>query len=177
MLNGMPEARLGDRGPETEVGGILRAPGSEIARPVHQSSRSRVNTLIAGSAQAGLGVDETARRLQPNPALTPFLKWPGGKSQELASIAADDPLRSATILTTVPNTLLSAVHNRMPVILSELAWDRWLDPTLTDPTSLLPLLRPAPDDLLEAIPVGPLVNSARNQGPELLEAVGPPLGV
>jgi putative SOS response-associated peptidase YedK len=44
----------------------------------------------------------------------------------------------------------------MPVILSEMDWDRWLDPTLADPTSLLPLLRPAPDDLLEAIPVGHL---------------------
>jgi putative SOS response-associated peptidase YedK len=86
-----------------------------------------------------------------------------------------DPLRSATILTTVPNALLSQVHSRMPVILSELAWDQWLDPRLTDVTNLLPLLRPAPDDLLEAIPVGPLVNSARNQGRELVEAVGPAL--
>jgi putative SOS response-associated peptidase YedK len=78
-------------------------------------------------------------------------------------------------LTTVPNALLSQVHSRMPVILSELAWDQWLDPRLTDVTNLLPLLRPAPDDLLEAIPVGPLVNSARNQGRELVEAVGPAL--
>jgi len=88
-----------------------------------------------------------------------------------------DPLRSATILTTVPNALLCQVHSRMPVVLSELHWDGWLDPKLTDPTSLLPLLRPAPDDELEAIPVGPLVNSARNQGRELIEAVGPALVV
>jgi putative SOS response-associated peptidase YedK len=48
-----------------------------------------------------------------------------------------DPLRSATILTTVPNALLCQVHSRMPVVLSELHWDNWLDPNLTDPTSLL----------------------------------------
>jgi putative SOS response-associated peptidase YedK len=89
----------------------------------------------------------------------------------------DDPLRSATILTTVPNALLSETHNRMPVIPPEFDWDRWLDPGVTDPTSFFPLLQPAPDDLLEAIPVGPRVNSARNQGRELIEAVGPALVV
>jgi putative SOS response-associated peptidase YedK len=87
----------------------------------------------------------------------------------------DSPIRSATILTTGPNSLISQIHNRMPVILAEFDWDRWLDPTLTDATSLFPLLGPAPDDLLQAIPVGPLVNSARNQGRELIEAVGPAL--
>jgi len=92
-----------------------------------------------------------------------------------APTGAVDPLRSATILTTGPNALLGQIHNRMPVILPEFDWDRWLDPTITDPTSFLPLLGPAPDDLLEAIPVGPRVNSARNQGRELVEAVGPAL--
>jgi putative SOS response-associated peptidase YedK len=87
----------------------------------------------------------------------------------------DSPLRSATILTTGPNSLMGQIHNRMPVILQDLEWDRWLDPTLTDAASFLPLLGPAPDDLLEAIPVGPLVNSAQNQGQELVEPVGPAL--
>lgn len=82
---------------------------------------------------------------------------------------------AATILTTVPNTLLGQIHNRMPVILPEFDWDRWLDPTLTDATSFFELLQPASDDLLEAIPVGPSVNSVRNQGRELAEAVGPAL--
>ena len=90
---------------------------------------------------------------------------------------ADEPLRSATILTTAPNALLGQIHDRMPVILAEVEWDRWLDPSLTDPTELLPLLEPGPHDLLEAIPVGPRVNSARNQGRELLDPVGPALVV
>lgn len=88
-----------------------------------------------------------------------------------------DPLRSATILTTAPNALLAQIHNRMPVILPEFDWDRWLDPTLTDATDFFDLLQPAPDDMLEAIPLGPSVNSARNQGRELIEAVGPALVV
>lgn len=88
-----------------------------------------------------------------------------------------DPLRSATILTTRPNSLLGQIHNRMPVILPELDWDRWLDPAVTDAASFFGLLGPAPDDLLEAVPVGPLVNSARNQGRELIEPVGPALAI
>ena len=93
------------------------------------------------------------------------------------SLRHDDPLRSATILTTVPNALLGMIHNRMPVVLSEFDWDNWLAPPLTAATNLLPRLQPAADDLLEAIPVGPRVNSARNQGRELIEAVGPALVV
>ena len=89
----------------------------------------------------------------------------------------EHPLRSATILTTGPNSLMGQIHNRMPVILSEFNWDRWLDPAETDAAGFFPLLGPAPDDLLEAIPVGPAVNSARNQGRELVEAVGPALVV
>ena len=69
------------------------------------------------------------------------------------------------------------IHNRMPVILPESEWDRWLDTAFTDATGLFPLLEPAPDDLLEAVPVAPLVNSTRNQGPELVEAIGPALVV
>ena len=65
----------------------------------------------------------------------------------------------------------------MPVILPEYDWERWLDPTVIDPAAFAEILAPAPDDLLEAYPVGPDVNSARNQGPELVEAVGPPLNV
>ena len=46
-------------------------------------------------------------------------------------------------------------------------FDRWLDPG-TDQAELLPLLRPAPADVMEAVEVGPLVNSPKNDGPECL---------
>lgn len=39
------------------------------------------------------------------------------------------------------------------------------------------LLRPAPDDMLEAIQVGPSVNSAPRQVREPIEAVGPVFAV
>ena len=88
-----------------------------------------------------------------------------------------DPLRSATVLTTAPNGLLVQIHNRMPVILEEFDWDRWLDPNLNDPAELLALLQPAAEEVLEAVPVGPLVNSAKNQGRELIAPIGSPIVV
>jgi len=79
------------------------------------------------------------------------------------------PLRSLTIITTDPNALLATIHDRMPVILPEDRWATWLDRDNHDLDALVGLLVPAPDDLLEARPVSTLVNSVRNDGPELLE--------
>jgi putative SOS response-associated peptidase YedK len=76
-----------------------------------------------------------------------------------------------TIITTAANRLLEPIHNRMPVILDEAGaadWMNWREP---DPLSLKRLLLPAPDDLLVVQPVSSLVNSVKNEGPELLEDV------
>lgn len=49
-------------------------------------------TLAIGETEAGGATrDHDAPRLDPTPLLTPFLKWPGGKTQELAAIAAAAP--------------------------------------------------------------------------------------
>jgi putative SOS response-associated peptidase YedK len=53
-------------------------------------------------------------------------------------------------------------------------WDRWLDPAIDDPAKLEDLLVPADDGLLEAYPISRLVNDVRNNGPQLLEPIGPP---
>jgi putative SOS response-associated peptidase YedK len=74
-----------------------------------------------------------------------------------------------TIITTSANRLLEPIHNRMPVILDEAGaadWMNWREP---DPLSLKRLLVPAPDNLLVVRPASPLVNSVKNEGPELLE--------
>ncbi|MGH9027002.1 MAG: SOS response-associated peptidase [Acidimicrobiia bacterium] len=81
----------------------------------------------------------------------------------------DDWLRSCTIITTTANELLAPIHNRMPVILPESAWERWLDPGNDDREALAKLLVPAAGATLEMWPVSPLVNSPQNNGPELLE--------
>ena len=67
---------------------------------------------------------------------------------------------------------MSKIHDRMPVVIAEGALDAWLDPSLGDTAALRSLLRPAPDDLLEAVPVGAEVGNARNQGRELVIPIG-----
>ena len=80
-----------------------------------------------------------------------------------------DVLPSATILTTTPNPVVAPVHDRMPVMLADAdAQAAWLDPSL-DASLAVQLLRPLPSFLMKAAPASPLVNSARNDGPELLD--------
>jgi len=76
-------------------------------------------------------------------------------------------IRSFAVVTTEANQLVSQVHNRMPVILEEADWPVWLGEREGDPTALL--LRPAQEDVLRLWPVSQLVNSVRNDGPELLD--------
>ncbi|MCZ7530441.1 MAG: SOS response-associated peptidase [Acidimicrobiia bacterium] len=85
-----------------------------------------------------------------------------------------DPVRSTTIVTTSANEVMAPVHDRMPVILPERAWDQWLDPENHDTGALQKLLVPAADGVLERRPVSTRVNNARNQGPELVEAISLP---
>ena len=70
---------------------------------------------------------------------------------------------------TSANRLLQPIHNSMPVILDEAGAADWMNLREPDPLSLKRLLAPASDDLLMARPASPLVNSVKNEGPELVE--------
>jgi putative SOS response-associated peptidase YedK len=80
----------------------------------------------------------------------------------------DDTSVSFTILTCAANSTLSAIHNRMPVILSDRDADDWMNPRAKAPRSLKRLLVAPAEDLLVAQAASPLVNSAANEGPQLL---------
>jgi putative SOS response-associated peptidase YedK len=73
-----------------------------------------------------------------------------------------------TILTCAANSTLAAIHNRMPVILSGRDADDWMNPCEKAPLSLKRLLVPTAEHLLVVQPASPLVNSVRNEGPQLL---------
>ena len=85
----------------------------------------------------------------------------------------DEWLLSCAIVTTEANAMMEPIHNRMPVILPETAWDAWLGRNTHDVDALSELLVPAADDLLEMWPVSTAVNSARNNGSELTNPVPP----
>ena len=79
-----------------------------------------------------------------------------------------EALFSCTIITTEANSLLQPIHKRMPAIIAPEQLDLWLDPKIQDPAKLDPLLRPYPADRFHYYPVSPLVNSPRNNSPEVL---------
>lgn len=75
---------------------------------------------------------------------------------------------TCTVLTTEARFVVRDYHVRMPVVLSESELDRWLDPALTDVPTLKALLGSSASEALVAHPVSKLVNSPRNDGPEVL---------
>lgn len=77
-------------------------------------------------------------------------------------------LDSCTIITTAANGLVAPVHDRMPVIVPRALEPAWLDPALA-PAEVDAMLVPYPPDQMHAAEASTLVNSAKNDGPELLD--------
>jgi putative SOS response-associated peptidase YedK len=72
---------------------------------------------------------------------------------------------SATIITTAPNDLIKPIHNRMPVILDESAYERWLLPGEADTSNLSELLIPFDSNQMDYYPVSKMVNNPKNDQP------------
>jgi putative SOS response-associated peptidase YedK len=75
-----------------------------------------------------------------------------------------ETLRTFATITTDANQTLSAIHDRIPVIIEPNDWPLWLGER-----RCRTLLRPAAEDVLRIWPVGKKVGNVRNDGPELLE--------
>ena len=78
-------------------------------------------------------------------------------------------VRTFTIVTSGPNDAFADLHDRMPVIVPEAAWERWLDPSPADPGEVQGLLQPTDDIALRIYAVSRAVNDVRREGPELIE--------
>lgn len=76
---------------------------------------------------------------------------------------------SCAIITTAPNEVARAVHDRMPVILREDDYDLWLDPDPEKRELRLGLLGPYSAAEMDCYPVSTIVNSPQRQGAELIE--------
>jgi len=86
--------------------------------------------------------------------------WQGADGSEI---------ETAAIITTDANATLMPIHHRMPVILDAADFDTWLDADGVSAAEAVALLRPVPDDLLEAWPVSTRVNRVANDDATLLE--------
>ena len=83
----------------------------------------------------------------------------------------DSWLLTCAIITTSANEFMKSIHDRMPVILPRESEASWLDPEEQDTAMLSELLLPYDSDRMEAYEVSTLVNSPRNNFPEVIEPV------
>jgi putative SOS response-associated peptidase YedK len=86
-------------------------------------------------------------------------------------------LPSCTIITTQPNELMAGIHDRMPAILQESDYARWLCPDEQEPAEMSTLLQPYPADQMQVFAVSRDVNSPKNEGPNLITPVEVPADI
>jgi putative SOS response-associated peptidase YedK len=86
--------------------------------------------------------------------------WDGWKD------ASGNWIKTCSILTTTPNTVTSAIHDRMPVILRPDTYNLWLDPGMTSVQVISELLKPYDARLMRCFPVSSRVNHVANDDEE-----------
>jgi len=89
-----------------------------------------------------------------------FSVWKNPKGEEMPTF---------TIITTEPNSVMSPIHNRMPVILNEKDYEAWTDRSFHDTEKLHNLLKPYPATRTDAFRVSTYVSNSRNDGPECMK--------
>jgi putative SOS response-associated peptidase YedK len=82
-------------------------------------------------------------------------------------------VQSCSILTTTANSLTSAVHDRMPVILELDSYDLWLDPGMKNVSVASEMLKPFDASLMRCYPVSDRINRVVNDDAECSVAVEP----
>ncbi len=75
-------------------------------------------------------------------------------------------IKTCSILTTTPNAVTSAVHDRMPVILDPDSYDLWLDPGMINVQVISELLKPYDARLMRCYPVSTRINHVANDDEE-----------
>jgi putative SOS response-associated peptidase YedK len=73
-----------------------------------------------------------------------------------------DWIKTFSILTTTPNAVTSAVHDRMPVILDPDNYDLWLDPGMQNVAAVYELLKPYDSRVMRSYPISTRVNHVAN---------------
>jgi putative SOS response-associated peptidase YedK len=92
-----------------------------------------------------------------------YENWLGADGSEIETMA---------ILTTGANAAMSALHDRMPVIIPPEHFDLWLDCRPGTTADIVHLLGAPPEDLLDIVEVSRKLNNPRNEGPEVQEPAG-----
>lgn len=75
-------------------------------------------------------------------------------------------IKTCSILTTTPNAVASAIHDRMPVILDPDSYDLWLDPGMTDVRVVSEFLKPFDPSAMRCYLGSTRVNQVANDDEE-----------
>jgi putative SOS response-associated peptidase YedK len=114
------------------------------------------------------------KRLHPKTKLPYYIRMAKDRPFALAGLwerwhgPDGETFESSTIVTTERNDLMRPIHDRMPVILADEEYARWLDPKNGDVNQLQSWLQPYPAEEMTAFPINTLVNRVKNQGPECI---------
>lgn len=90
--------------------------------------------------------------------------WEEWRSQDGLQV-----FQSFTIVTTEANELVGQVHDRMPVILHEEDYEKWLDTAEYPPAKASMLLKPYPAEFMTTYPVSRNINNPKFDGPTCIE--------
>jgi putative SOS response-associated peptidase YedK len=71
-------------------------------------------------------------------------------------------IKTCSILTTTPNAVTTAVHDRMPVILERDSYDLWLDPGMKGVAAASELLKPYDAREMRCFPISTRINHVAN---------------
>jgi putative SOS response-associated peptidase YedK len=91
-----------------------------------------------------------------------WAKWKSPKGEQISS---------CTVLTCRPNNTMGELHDRMPVILDEVDWPKWLGEEVANEDELLALLKPCREEWLKIWPVAKMVGNVKNNGAQLVTPV------
>jgi putative SOS response-associated peptidase YedK len=174
--------------PQTPVPAILNGPQPKLVtlRWGLRSNRATYNARIESLATSPLygPLLPTSRCIVPADGYYEWQRrtdgtkvpvWVHRTDGEQIAFAGLWDADACTIVTQPPNARLEAVHNRMPVVLDEAVARAWLASTELDPEAAIALLRPVANEALEYYSVARDVGNVRNDRPELIEPVEPPL--
>ena len=167
--DGMPEAK----GPM-----LINARADKVTTsPAFRSSAKSKRCLIPmdGYYEWRVNDAEAGKKARKTPF---FMYRDGGEPLFMAGLWSvwkqgrdDHPLLSCTIITTDAPGALGEIHDRMPLVVPDKDWDRWLDPDA--PVDERLLSQPPDVHGIRMREVSTLVNNVRNNGPELIEPAEP----
>lgn len=166
-------------GPDTKGPLLINARADKVATsPAFRNSAQRKRCLVPMDGWYEWPANADSAVGKKTPKIPVFLHRADGATLFMAGLwsvwkpaSSAAPLLSCTIITTDAVGELAEIHDRMPLILAEDDWDAWLNPDAPlDPK----LVARSPDPYgIDVRPVSTLVNSVRNNGPELLEPARP----